>query len=528
PNNSFSADVNAGTSSNFRTNFNSSSQDFLSNTLQSNITFNRRWPGKPFNLSVSASHSQNTQDSIVNITFPNANFSVNRFYPFKRKKVVGKERFYEKIGVNYNNRLRNQVTAKENELFTQKTLEERMRNGMEQSAQANTSIKVFKYFTLNPSVNYREVWYLETIRRRWNPDTIISGSDTTIGRVETDTVDGFDRYGEISGSMSLTTKIFGFYTFRSEKIQAIRHTITPSISINYKPDYSADRFGYYREVQSDTAGNTTEYSIFDQGIFGAPSRNEAGVINFSLVNNLEMKVGTKDSVATSKKVTIFETFNFTSSYNIAADSLNWSALNITARTQLLKVLNLQASATVDPYALNADARRINVSEWKVNRRLGRVTNARAALGIRLQSKRKVRDTENDKTKEEREQQQQFVQDNPRDLVDFSIPWSLNLNYNIVYSKPGFTSTLTNTVSFRGDFSLTENWKLGFNSGYDFELKDFTYTSFNVYRDLHCWEFRFNIIPFGTRQSYTFDLNVKASVLQDLKVSRKRNWFDLTN
>jgi len=223
-------------------------------------------------------------------------------------------------------------------------------------------------------------------------------------------------------------------------------------------------------------------------------------------------------------VKIFENLSFTSSYNLFADSLNWRPMVIIARTNLFKVITLNASATVDPYALDTLGRKINTAEWDQSGAWGRLTAMRVAVGFDFTSKRDG----NAKTSSSlgTDEENHMIRDNPQQYVDFNVPWTLRLNYSFVYSKPAFVETITNTINLTGDLRITKNWKVGFRADYDLKEKDFSYSSIDVYRDLHCWELKFNVIPFGQRKSYRIDINVKAPILQDLKLSRKRSWYDL--
>lgn len=531
PNTRFSANVNAGSVSNFRNDINTSVNDYLTNTFQSSINYGKSWAGKPYNLTISATHSQNTSDSIVNITFPNATFAVSRIFPFKSKTVTGKEQWYEKIGVSYNTNLKNQVSEKEDNLFTQRTLQ-RMRNGMEHTIPISTSFKVLKHFTLAPSMTFGETWYLERYEQTWNQDS---------SRIDIDTVPGFSRYGTAQFAAQLSTRLYGMYTFKkTSKVQAIRHVMTPTLNYSFQPDYASPFFGYIREIQTDTLGSIGTYSEYDNGIFSGPTANQNGVLRFNLINNLEMKVRTNsDSSDATKKIKIFESLNLSSSYFLARDSLKLSVINISGRTVLFEKINVQLSGVVDPYDINSNGRRVDKFTWDTSRELGRLTSARATVGFRFKSPNAKPSAGADQNNNQprtrasdlinpEDPEYQNILNNPDAYVDFNVPWSINVNYNITYSKPTFEPTIRNSLTFNGDVNLTPKWKLGFRSGYDFESNDFTFSSFDIYRDLHCWEFRFNIIPFGNRQSYTFDINVKASVLQDLKLSRRRNWYDLVN
>ena len=319
-------------------------------------------------------------------------------------------------------------------------------------------------------------------------------------------------------AISMNTKIFGMYQYRGKIVKALRHVVTPSVGFSYVPENNSGLRTY-----TDANNEEVEYSIFENGIYGRSNQTKAALINLGLLNNFELKVrNRKDSVEKDKKIKLLENLGFTSSYNVIADSLNWSNININARTNIFKKLNLNFTATLDPYALDSNKTtgqitRVNTSEIERNNRLGRLTSANLAAGFSIRSKASKDKKESNYGSE---QELEYIRANPDEFIDFNVPWTLNVNYNIRYSKPQFQSSIIQTLNFSGDFSLTERWKVGFRSGYDFELKDLSYTSVNIYRDLHCWEMSFNWVPFGQRQSYLFTIRVKSSLLQDLKLTRR--------
>lgn len=506
PSSVFSANVNFGSSDYFSNNI-STASNYLTNTFQSSIAWNKFWPTKPYSLSLSATHSQNTITRDVTLSIPNANFSVNRFYPLQRKNVAGGSKWYEKLGISYQTNLLNTISTKDTLLFKEES-QDQFRSGMSHSVPVSTSLKVLKYFTLSPSINYNENWYLETIRKNYDENT---------NSVVTDTVNGFRaaRYFNVNASMN--TRIYGMMQFAKGKVAAVRHVLTPTVSFNYRPDFSSEAFNSYKEVQTDSLGNTTKYSIFETGIFGGPPSGRSGVIGFSLDNNIEMKTrSVSDTAVTYNKVKLFESLNGGISYNLAADSLNWSNLNINARTVLLDKVNLDYSGSFDLYALDAEGRRINTFEFEQNRKLARMVSSRFAVGYRLSGK-------SDRSEESK---QKMIRENLGPYLDMSVPFNLTLNYNLVYSKPGLDeATVNQTINAFGDLTLTPNWKLTFNTGYDFTVKDLSYTSVGIYRDLHCWEMRLNWVPFGFQQNYNFQINVKSSILQDLKLTKKNDIYD---
>jgi len=513
PNSVFSANVNFGNSENYSNNFNSTGTEYLSTTFNSSISYKKSWTGKPYNLSLNTSHSQNTLNKTVTLRLPEVAFNVSRLYPFKHKSTVGKQKLYEKIGISYSMNVKNEVTSVQDSLFATRNwslLSDQFRNGMKHSIPLSTSFKVLKNFTISPAFNYSEIWYLESINKEWNSDS---------NRIDTDTLSNFVRGNSYNMSISASTRIYGMFQYRGKMIKALRHVMTPSIGFSYVPENKSGLSSYI-----DANDSLVEYSIFNNGIYGNSNQTKAGFVNLGLLNNFEMKVrNRKDTLGKDKKVKILENLGFTSSYNTIADSLNWSDIRINARTNIFKKINLNFNANVDPYALDSNETtgvitKVNSSEYIRNGRVGRLTSANLAAGFSVRSKVKL-----DNKKESNygsEQELEYIRANPNEFIDFNIPWTLNMNYNVRYSRPQLQSSIIQTLNFSGDFSLTKKWKLGFRSGWDFEVKDLSYTSLNIYRDLHCWEMSFDWIPIGPRKSYTFTIKVKSAILQDLKLTRR--------
>lgn len=528
PNSSFSADVNAGTPQNFQTNFNSSGLSYLTNTFKSNITYNKNFAGTPFNMTLNANHSQNANDSIITVVLPQATVNMTRIFPLKQKSRVGaknwRNQLTDNLGFSMQSNFQNQVSEKQDVFLQEQTLDN-MRNGIRHNIPISTSMKLFKHFTFAPSGSYREVWYLESIQKSFSEEE---------GQEVTDTISGFERFGEVSLNGSLTTKLYNTTYFKKGFVKAFRHVSTPSVNFTYKPDYSDPRYDYYKTLDysyipdsnnSDSVVDVSSlYSIFENGIYGGPARSEAGVIGFSLLNTFAMKVASKSDSSGSKKISILDAFNLSSSYNLNLDEFRWSRIRVTARTGLGKNLSLQTGGSFDPYGIDSAGIRIHEAAWDVNDTPLRFTSGNIALNFNLKSK-KGGEKANRQSRFGTREELNFIHTNPDYYVDFNVPWKLNVGYNIRYSKEGLESNVTNAFNFSGDVNLTPKWKVGFRSGYDFEANDFTYTTIDIYRDLHCWEFDFNLVPFGARQSYMFNIRVKAAVLQDLKLSRRRSWFD---
>jgi lipopolysaccharide assembly outer membrane protein LptD (OstA) len=521
PYSSFNASVNAGSVNNFQNNFNIDPTNYLNNTFKSNISYTKRFANTPFTLTANGSHTQNSQDSTISITLPQVAFTMNRIFPFKRKVRFGKEKFYEKIGVSLTSNFQNRVTTKQEDLFTESTLD-KLQYGMQHRIPISTNVKL-GHFNISPNVNITETWYGKTNRASYDEDTK--------GLVY-DTVVGFERFAQINTGIGISTKLYGMYTYKKGRIKAIRHTFTPNINFSYTPDYSTIDPDAFVEVQTDSLGTVEKRSIFTGGIFGAPTTYRQALVNFNFQNSFEMKVapGKNDTAETLRKVKLLDALNFSTTYDIYKDSLNWDPLRISARTSLGKILSVQGNATFDPYTINEIGRRINTAQYEVNGKLARLTAVDFTFNMNLQSDPKDPEKKDTRAPNASQGELDEIRQDPKAYIDFNIPWRLGVNYNVGYRKPGLEESVVNTIGLNGDVSITENWKMAFRTGYDFENQAASITSIDVIRDLHCWQIRFSTIPFSNNPNqnytqYSFDINVKASVLQDLKLSRRRSYFD---
>ena len=509
----FSANVEVGSSTYHRNN-SYNANDFLNNTMSSSINLTKNWKESFLNnLTLNLRHSQNTSTKNVNLTLPDISLNSKRVYPFKLIGNSAKIQWYDKIMIKYGMSTKNTISTPASLLFTRSSLS-KFRNGMKHNIPISTSIKVLKHFTLNPSFILTERWYLSQIEKKW---------DANSNSIITDTLHNFTRGNDYRFSTGLNTKIYGMVQFQKSKIAAIRHVITPNLSFSYKPDFSDEKYGYYKTVQSDTLGNTQQYSIMHNGVFGSPSKGKAGNISFGISNILELKTRSKkDTVESFKKIKLLESFNISTSYNIFADSLNLNDISLNARTRLLDILDITFTSRYDPYTSNKEqTKNINQFELNTNNRLARLTTLNTTIGLTLNDK----SFSSNQKEEEEEEEEEEKEDDERDF--YSIPWNLTANYSLTYNK-GYKSSAfadtTQSLNFSGNFKITKKWKIGFRSGYDFDEKDFTYTSIDIYRDLHCWEMLFNWIPIGFHQSYTFTIRIKATVLRDLKFEKRKDWF----
>ncbi len=537
PHSSFSANVNI-VSSNYITYNTVSTQDYLSNEFQSSVAYQTSWAGKYF-LTANASHRQNTKTHQMQVTLPELTFSVNRFYPLRNKKG-GKKRFYEDLSISYSMNSKNTVSATDSTFFEPQTFQN-MQNGVVHKIPVSLPAKVFKYFTLSNSLNITDRMYASHLRKYWTNDTLFQNNDTIAGFVDTDTIPGFNNIFDFNFSSSLSTKLYGMVRFKKGPVRAIRHVLTPNIGISYTPDFGAEKWGYY-DYYYDTLGNKVEYSRYERYLYGNAPGQKSGAANFSLANNLEIKVPSrKDTVTGLKKIKLIENFTVSGSYDFARDSLNWSTLNMSGRTRLWKNFTIQYSSRWDPYTVDSLGRRINTFEWEANRRFLRRDNTswNLSLTLSLNDKTFGKGKKNKKPPEKpvTEEESSVMADikaHPEDYIDWSIPWTLNIRYNMRYSNilsyvdqiwtP--KKTIVQTLGVTGNISITPKWKFSFNTGWDFKNKGLAFTSLNLVRDLHCWEMRFNWIPLGARKSWNFSLNIKASILQDLKLTKKKDFRDI--
>lgn len=510
PNSNFSALVNAGTA-NYYQNTISTMQNFLTNTFNSSITYTHMFPGTPINLGLSASHSQNTLTRQIQVNLPDVSLTVSRINPFKRKIVIGRPYWYENIGVSYAFRGTNFIQTADSLLFTEESLDN-IQNGISHYIPFSTSFNIFNYFNVTPSLNYNERWYYKTTEKNWNIDS---------ARVETRMVTGFQAARDYQANLGVSTIIYGMYQFKSGYIRAIRHVVKPTVSMGFRPDYSEEKFGYYRKVTVDETGRETKYSIFENTVYGGPSGGSFAALNFALDNNLEMKVSTNtDTGSTVKKVKILESLSFNGSYNFIADSMNLSPIRINGRTTFFDRVSMNFGGTFNPYAFDSNNFYYDRYLVEDGGPIARLTDANLALSFSLNKTQPK--TSEKYSKEELD----YINSHPENYVDFSIPFNLSVSYSLQYDKEGNKpSVMFQSASFNGDVNLTPKWKVGFNTWYDLTNGQFTNFGLNIYRDLHCWEMRLNWIPFGYQESWNFQINVKASILQDLKLNKQKPFFD---
>jgi hypothetical protein len=533
PNSRFTASVNLGSSRFFRESLNQFNvAQTQNNTFNSSINYSKTFVDTPFNMAITASHQQNTNTESITMTLPSLSLNMDRIYPFAGKNGV-KNNPIQKLGFNYNMLGQYLINTTDADFFTSKMFET-ARSGAQHKTGTNTNIKAFKYFTLSPSANYEETWQFDYINKEYN---------STDNVVVTDTLRGFKTYREYNMGVSLSTNIYGTFNFKKGRLKAIRHTFRPTISYSYRPDFK-DK--YIKEVQqSALSTDLLQYTIFDQGLYGSPSSGLSNSIGISLNNVLEAKVAPKDpdSDEEDEKISLLNNLNFSSSYNIAADSLRWSSVSFSAGTRLFKdKLALNFNGSLDPYQVNDEGRNIN----KFNPSIFRLSNANLTANYSISSadfdKSKKKDPNEDKNGngannpadtmganidptngQGRRENNQQNKTTKTDLYNSKIPWTINLVYSANYRNNGLEpgKVGVHTVGFSGNLELSPKWKVGYSSGYDVKNGAFSFSRFNFTRDLDSWQFNFNWVPFGSISSYTFFIGVKSSTLSDLKWDKNK-------
>ncbi len=537
----FGANVNFGTSTyNTFNTFDYASR--VNNTIGSSISFSKTWQGKPYNLTMSLNHQQTLAQRDVFISFPDAAFNVNTIYPFQPKELVGTPKWYQKIGVSYSTVLRNSATFKDS-MFLKKEMFDRLQTGMQHTLPVSFSIPIGT-FTLSPGINYSEYWYTRSMTRTWNAHKFNPATDT-LGGLDTTYQTGFFAARQASASVSLSTAVYGMYTFKKgSKIKAIRHVMRPTMSLSYQPDLAGK--SYYNVQYGFDSTDFTRASHYEGSVVGVPAEGKAGLISFGLDNNLEMKVASKKdtSAAKEKKIKLLDGFGINGSYNLMADSFKLSTFSIYARTNLFDKLNISASGNLDPYVVDNRGHRLDKYVFSSGQlSLGRLTNANITMSTSFQSSDKkskekeqqkddlINQENNDAAFQAQQRQMEMVRNNPGEYVDFDIPWRIDLSYSLTYSKSiipdsgGVVVNFNQYVNFNGDFSLTPKWKVGLNSGFDFINRQIAYTNMYISRDLHCWQMSINLIPFGTYRQFSITISPKSGLLRDLRINRTRQFYD---
>lgn len=532
PGTTFSANVNAS-STRFNRNVPNSPQLNFQNLQSSSITYAKSWAGKPYNLTLSANHSQNNLNHLINLSLPDLAFTVNTIYPFEKKNKAGAQKWYEKMGFGYYGNFRNQVSFYDT-AFNLRRLIDTLQWGAQHNFPMSVALPPILggNVIVSPSVSYQQVWIAQKFVRKWNPAT--NKLDTTITK-------GFFTDHQASFALSFNTAIFGTYQFRHSRLMAIRHVIRPSFSINYRPDLSKS---HYYKTPVDNTGYTVEFSEFEGALYSGFSKGKTGGISFQIDNNIEYKWRKKSDTGDVKIAPkkLIDGYGFTSGYNFLRDSLKLDLFNLYFRTTLFEKLSINASGILDPYQTDEHGRDINKYVWQGGKfKPGRLTSGSISVssGFRSKPKDPKKEEARKKMVEQRlndpnlvaDQRQllNYMQQNPGDFVDFNIPWQLNFGYSLSFyttakaDYSGFRKEITSNISFNGSFNLTPKWNFSSNGYYDFKTHKLTSFAMSINRDMHCWQLSINVTPVGITRFFSFSISPKSSVLQDLRINRTRSY-----
>ena len=566
-----SASVNFATSSYERNNLTSmyNPQSYSQTTRTSSVSMSNTFSSIGMTLSTTMNLSQNMRDSTISMTLPDLNISISRFYPFKRKKMAGKERWYEKISMSYTGQLSNSITTKEDKLL-HSSLSRDWRNGMQHSIPVSGNFTLFNYLNINPSINFTDRMYLNKINRSW---------DEAAQKEVTDTIDGFYNIYNWSMSVSASTKLYIFYTpwrkLFGDKIKTIRHVFTPQVSFNYAPDFSSSRYGYYETYQkTDANGNVSlvEYSPYSNGLYGVPGKGKTGSLSVDISNNIEMKIKSDADSTGEKKISLIDELGASMSYNFATDIRPLSDLSTRLRLKLTKSYTLNLNAVFASYAYELDENgRPYLSNTKTLWGMGKfgrfqgmsqnisytLDNTKVGNFFKWLRGEKVDKKKDKNNRDDEDEEDEFNRETNEDddmqrgqrgarkenagkaetdedgYMKFSIPWSLSFGYgismrentggNFNYDKMRYPYKFTQTLNCSGNIRLSDGWNISFSSGYDFENKKISMTTASLGRDLHCFNMSCQLV-LAPYTSYNFSFRCNAATLTDALKYDKRSSY----
>ena len=558
PNSSFSASVNFATSSYDRSSLSSlyNPQQYSQNTKASSVSYSRNFPEIGLNISGAFNITQNTRDSSLSMTLPYVNISLNRIYPFKRKKSAGDERWYEKISLQYTGSITNSISTKDNLLF--KTPLTQWENGMQHKIPVSATFNLFKYINIVPSFNYTERWYLRKVKQSYD------ASPTSRDHVKRDTINGFNRLYDYNLSLQMNTKLYGMYKplFMKSKELQIRHVFTPTVSYTYTPDFGKSRYGYYDTytyTDEDGEVRTVEYSPYEGAVYGYPGKNMSQNISFSIDNNIEMKMKSDKDTTGYKKISLIDQLGASLSYDVA--NKKWSDLSMNLRLKLTKSYTFNMNASFATYAYQFDENGNVVvgdrTEWSYGR-FGRFQGYSGSFSYTLNNdtfkklfgkkeedeknkdNKGKEENEDEETEEETEEQNNNsnMRKTEKASVDsdgylaFKLPWSVSLSYSysiredrskdINIKTMRYPYSLTHSLNVSGNFKIGSRWNMTYSTGYDFTSKEMSMTTLNITRDLHCFNMSCGLV-FGPFTSYNFSIRANSSMLTDaLKWDQRSN------
>ena len=526
PYSSFSANVNFGSKSYNKLNSNNTT-DYLQNTFHSSIAYSARI-GDGYNFTASINHSQNSQTGSITLTAPQLAFSTPRFNPFKRKNPIGPKRWYEKISLSYKMDTKNTLTTIDTNFFnsTWKDFDKAVKHVIPLSSTVNLG-----HWSWTNSLNLTERWYFQHQNRFWENDTIFEGTDTIAPHLVTEQVEAFSAVHEFNYSSSINTRIYGMFMFRKGPVKALRHVLTPNLSFNYHPDFGNSPYNYYQEY-TDKNGDTIRYNIYEGQMYGSPSDGKSGRVALNFGNNFEIKVrNRKDTIKGTKKIKLIDNLTIGTSYNLAAKEFALAPLTVTARTTLYKGLSVRYAGYWDFYGIDSTGNRINKFNWDLGNSIFRKTKGIWNLGFNYRISSNTKKKKKYKSNKGSKNQLNDLNNHLDDYVDFNNAWAFNLSYNFSntnaynVTQMQYDNKIVQTLGINGSINITNKWKIGVRTGWDFQANKISIATIDIYRDLHCWELMFNWIPIGPRRSYNLTIRVKSPMLQDLKLNRKRNWRD---
>ncbi|MEP6712089.1 MAG: putative LPS assembly protein LptD [Ferruginibacter sp.] len=529
----FSAHVDAG-SSKYNSQVANNPVLNFNNQLTSSITYAKVWKDKPYNISISATHNQNTNLRLININFPDLSFNVNTLYPFRSKEPIGDYKWYENLGIALNTTARSLSYFYDTAGHAFGQLKDNLQWGANHNVPITLSLPSLGPLQISPSVSYVERWYQQRRVYRWNP---------SLKQLDTTTTKGFYAARNMSFGVGISTRIFGMFTFnKKSRIQAIRHEIRPSFSLSYQPNFNG-RNSYVTQV--DTTGRKNPFSVYDGSIYGGFSTNKSGGISINIDNNISMKVRSRKDTgeAAIKKISILDGLSFNTFYNLLGDSFKLQPISINAHTNLFNKINITGSASFDPYQRDNLNRRIDKLVWsKRPLSLGALTFAQLSLQSSFKGGDKSKSSQQDNISpqnidpttglplDDYQQEAAYIRNNPGEFVDFSIPWNIDFGYSlrldraIKFGTTDFAKTLSQDVNFNSSANLTPKWKIGVTGSYNITTGEVGYVSMFLSRDMHCWQMAINIAPVGKFRFFSINISPKSPILRDLKINRTRSFI----
>ena len=568
PYRTFSASVNFSTSSYSRNQLNMLyTPNATDNNKGSSVSISQRFPNSPINISATMNINQRSQDSSLSVTLPDMSISMSSIYPLKRKHIVGKERWYEKISISYSGYFRNTIHTKENE-FLRKNLIKDWKHGMQHAIPISATYN-FGFLNISPSVNYTERWLTDKVYHKYDTARNVL--------MPVDTVYGFYRVYNYNAAISASTTLYGFFkpwAIFGDKVKMIRHRMEPSVSFSMSPDFGSRKYGYYEDYsyvnrQGETV--TGVYSPFKDAMFGPPGRGKQGSINFAVENNVEMKIRSDADSTGERKISLIEKLGFNISYNLAADSFKWSDLNVGLNLRLSKSYSLILNGIFDVYTYGYDTKTqraypVNKTRWQAGKGFPRLRSTSTSFSYTFNNdtfkkwfggrgSRKDEDSSSNNTENEdpdgkpdetgqtkggrlRKAKKTNAGEYDEDgYYNATVPWNLSFHYNMGLGygnfnpeKMEYNYRLTHNLSFSGSIQPTKNWRISMNGSFDVEHGKFHSFTCSISRDLHCFQMSANVIPIGPYKSYSFSIAVNSSLLKDLKYNQsntnrdQQSWY----